>query len=116
MTKAYNITDLKERRKNLRKEATEQENLLWWHIRGKRIGSKFRRQHSIGGYILDFYCPEKKLIIEIDGGIHNKTNNQLNDRIRDKFFTDLDYKILRFTNDQIENKITEVIHKIKENL
>jgi len=113
MTKYYNITKLKNRRRELRRKSTHQESLLWEKLRNHRLGIKFRRQHSIGGYILDFYSPEKKLIIEIDGGIHNRKETKADDLVRDKFFTDLDYKILRFKNDDVERNINEVIKKIK---
>ena len=77
---------------------------------------KFRRQHSISGYILDFYCKEKRLIIEIDGEIHKKRENKEYDDVRDKYFTELNYKVLRFTNDEVENEIKEVVEKIKNYL
>jgi len=116
MTKFYNISKLKSRRIDLRRRETRQESILWWHLQAKRIGYKFRRQHSISGYILDFYCLEKKLIIEIDGGIHNTREIRLNDAVRDKFFRDLDYTILRFTNDQVDSDIFKVLTKIKSTL
>jgi very-short-patch-repair endonuclease len=116
MTKAYNLTELKDRRRDLRKKSTKQEHKLWWYLRGNRMGFKFRRQHSVEGYILDFYCPEKKLIIEIDGEIHNKKENQLNDRLRDKFFNELGCKILRFSNIDVDNNIKTVLKKIKDNI
>jgi very-short-patch-repair endonuclease len=62
MSKIHNISKLSDRRKELRKNQTPQEEKLWWYLRDKRSGIKFRRQHSIGGYILDFYCKDKKLI------------------------------------------------------
>ncbi len=113
MTKYYNIGKLKERRRELRRNSTFQEDLLWKQIRNCKLGVKFRRQHSIGGYILDFYCSKKKLIIEIDGEIHNTKKAQEYDAVRDKFFTDIDYKILRFRNNEIKKNINRVIEKIK---
>jgi len=86
---------------------------LWWYLRDKRLGCKFRRQHSIGGYILDFICKEKKLIIEIDGGIHLKKENKEYDEIRDKYFDELDYKVLRFRNEEVENSVEKVVARIK---
>ena len=102
-----------ERRKELRKNQTPEEEKLWWYLKDKRLGSKFRRQHSIGGYILDFYCKEKRLIIEVDGEIHKKKEY---DSVRDKYFTELDYKILRFRNEEIENDVKKVVEEIKNHL
>jgi very-short-patch-repair endonuclease len=111
--KIHNIQKLLDRRKELRKRQTKQEEKLWWYLKDKRLGFKFRRQHSVGGYILDFYCKEKRLIIEIDGGIHQTKENSEYDKIRDKFFTELDYKVLRFRNGEVEENIKRVIEKIK---
>ena len=116
MMKIHNIQRLSNRRKELRKNQTPQEEKLWWYLRDKRLGCKFRRQHSVGGYILDFICKEKKLIVEIDGGIHLQKENKEYDDVRDKYFRELDYKILRFTNNEIENEIEKVVEKIKSYL
>ncbi len=62
---------------------------------------------------MDFYCKDKKLIVEIDGEIHNTKENREYDEVRDKFFTQLDYKVLRISNNEIENNIKEVLEKIK---
>jgi very-short-patch-repair endonuclease len=109
----HNILELGDRRRKLRKNATSQEKLLWERLRNRKTGSKFKRQYSIGGYILDFYCAEKRLIVEIDGGIHRNRENQEYDRIRDKYFEDLEYKTLRISNDEVEQDIDRVIKKIK---
>jgi leucyl-tRNA synthetase len=114
--KIHNIQRLLERRKELRKNQTPQEERLWWYLRDKRLGIKFRRQHSVGGYILDFYCKEKRLIIEIDGGIHLQKENKEYDEVRDKYFEELGYKTLRFTNNEVENNIKKVLEKIKSHL
>ena len=83
----HNITKLIERRKELRNKSTPEEILLWLRLKNSQTGFKFRRQHSIGGYIADFYCPSKKLIIEIDGPQHLK--NKEYDKIRS------DYNVLK---------------------
>jgi len=67
MNTIHNIKSKEHARKQLRKSATPQEIILWSKIRRKQLNYKFRRQHSIGKYIVDFYCPKKKLIIELDG-------------------------------------------------
>lgn len=108
----HNNEVLKERRKELRQRQTKAEEILWWHLRRKSFGIKFKRQHSIGGYILDFYCPQKKLIIELDGEIHNTREAKEYDEVRDKYFRELDYKILRFKNAEVENNFEMVLEKI----
>src|SRR3990167_9008053 len=116
MKGVHNIKKLSERRKELRKNATFEENLLWQRLRDTQLGVKFKRQHSIGGYILDFYCSKKKLIVEVDGEIHNTFEAREWDKIRDKFFTDLDYKVLRIWNREVKENIDDVLQKIKESL
>ena len=112
MTVVYNILKLKERRIDLRYNQTPQEVLLWTHLRRKQLGFKFRRQHSIGGYITDFYCPSKKLVVEIDGKEHSKKENKEYDKIRTDYFRGLDINVLRFTNTEININIDGVIQKI----
>lgn len=102
-----------DRRRELRNNQTKTEDILWQYLRGKKLGVKFRRQHSIGGYILDFYCIDKKLVIEIDGDVHNTVDAREYDRARDKFFTDLGFEVLRFKNSEIEEDVELVIQKIK---
>ncbi len=108
----HNIKSLFYRRKDLRNKSTSEEILLWLRLRNFQLGFKFRRQHSIGGYIVDFYCPSKKLIIEVDGPEHLIKENKEYDEVRTKFFEGLDIKVLRFTNGEINNNIDRVIQKI----
>ncbi|KKQ77534.1 MAG: hypothetical protein A3A96_02435 [Candidatus Zambryskibacteria bacterium RIFCSPLOWO2_01_FULL_39_39] len=109
----HNNEILKERRRELRQNSTKTEEILWWYLRDKKLGVKFKRQHSIGGYILDFYCPEKKLIIELDGEIHNTKEAKEYDAVRDKYFKELGYKVLRFKNRELENDTEKVLDRIK---
>jgi very-short-patch-repair endonuclease len=112
MKTIYNIKKLFERRKELRNNSTPEEILLWSKLKNSQINLKFRRQHSIGGYIVDFYCPTKRLVIEIDGSQHFTRDNQEYDKIRTYFFEGLDIKVLRFTNTEINTNIEEVLQKI----
>lgn len=88
-----NVTSLFYRRKELRNNSTPEEILLWLHLKSSQTGFKFRRQHSIGGYIADFYCPMKKLVVEIDGPIH--LQNKEYDKVRTDYLEGLDIKVLR---------------------
>ena len=112
MITIYNLKKFFERRKELRNNCTPQETLLWSKLKNSQIGFKWRRQHSIGGYIADFYCPSKRLVIEIDGSQHFTKDSQEYDEIRTEFFKRLDIKVLRFTNAEINTNIDGVVQKI----
>lgn len=99
--------------KKLRKNMTDEEKTLWFHLRAKRFsGFKFRRQIPINKYIVDFICFSKKLIIELDGSQHIDESNRFNDKVRDEFFKSQGYEILRFYNNQINNKLEDILIKI----
>ncbi len=99
----------------MRKYPTQAEALLWACLRAKRLeGYKFRRQHIIGTYIVDFYCPKCKLILEVDGSIHQA--RQIYDQSRECNLIARGYKILRFTNEEVLNDTDEVLKKIKDHL
>ena len=110
----HNNRTLSDRRKELRKNQTKAEEILWFELRNNKLGAKFKRQHSIGGYIADFYCQKCKLIVELDGEIHNQSEFRKNDIVRDKFFKELGYKGLRFKNEEVENNTEKVLEKICE--
>lgn len=106
-TKIKNIENVKK----LRKNSTPMEIKLWHYLRSHRfMDLKFRRQHALGKYIVDFICIEKKLIIEIDGGQHN--TQQEYDEIRTKFLNHLGYKVIRFWNNEVLNQFEIVKTKI----
>lgn len=111
MYKVFNHSKLLERRKKLRKELTPEEHKLWFYLKGKNLGVKFRRQHGIGSYIADFYCKEKNLVIELDGLQH--LENKEYDKERDLYLQTVGIKVLRFWNDDINKNIEEVLLKIK---
>ena len=113
MPRLINNFKRKEIRKELRKNQTPQEEKLWFEIRNNKLGAKFKRQHSIGGYITDFYCQKYKLIVELDGDIHSKKENKEYDEIRDKYFKELGYKILRIPNNEVDTDMEKVLEKIK---
>ncbi|CAN5718306.1 hypothetical protein BH11BAC4_BH11BAC4_12710 [soil metagenome] len=103
--------------KQNRKDPTEEENKIWQELRNRNIdGYKFRRQHPIAGYIPDFVCLEKKLIIEIDGGYHNHKEQQIFDSAREKWLSDFGYSMIRFTNEEVKNDLQNTLKKITEEL
>ena len=114
MTELFNIKSFRDRRRELRQKSTSQEKILWERLRNNELGYKFRRQYSVGGYILDFCCANKKLGIEIDGPVHQQSKEY--DKLRDTLTTDLGYTILRFSNSEVESDIEAVIHKISSTL
>ena len=115
MPQINNLPYLKERRKELRNNPTTQEYMLWSKLKNKQLlGFKFRRQHSLNHYIVDFYCPKLKLIIEVDGKIHLRQENQINDKERDKNLREMGFSILRFTNEEVELEIQSVINRIQD--
>ena len=109
-----NKPELKEYRRALRNEPTAEEILLWNHLKGKQLdGRKFRRQHSFGNFILDFYCPSEKLAIELDGHHHFTEEGRKVDSERDDFLSSHGIRILRFSNGEITKNTQQVIEKIK---
>ena len=97
----FNRPEQKARRRELRNRPTEAEHLLWYQLRGAQLdGRKFRRQHGIGPYIVDFYCPEEKLVIELDGDIHDEPEVKARDVIREAYLVGEGLKVLRFGNEQ----------------
>ncbi|OGE87834.1 MAG: hypothetical protein A3J07_03940 [Candidatus Doudnabacteria bacterium RIFCSPLOWO2_02_FULL_49_13] len=99
--------------KNLRKLQTPEEKRLWFLIKDRQLGSKFRRQVVIESYIADFCCFEKRLIIELDGNLHK--SKKANDLTRTKYLESQDFTVLRFWNSELEHERT-VINKIKDAL
>ena len=98
----------------LRHGMTEAERVLWNELKNRKMnGMKFRRQHPIHYYIADFYCHEKKLIIEVDGGIHKNKSIREHDENRSAEFEKMGISVIRVTNEQVLNSLGEVIDKIK---
>ena len=109
----YNSLKLKTRRKNLRNKAQDPEIILWSYLKGKQLqGCKFRRQYSIGNYIVDFYCPKLRLVIELDGEQHSKQGNIEYDKKRTDYLNSLSIKVLRYWNNEIYNNLNGVIDEI----
>ena len=113
MTEFYNRSVDKEKRRVLRNNPTEHERLIWERLKGKQvIGLKFRRQYSVGPYILDFYCPEVKLAVELDGSTHLVGDQPEYDANRTDFIERFGITLVRFTNDDIERNIEAVLAAI----
>jgi len=99
----------------LRNKPTITEEILWRKLRKYQLKVKFRRQFSVGNYILDFYCPERRLGIEVEGKIHLGRKDQDLYRLR-TLEKELGIKLLRFQNEEVEQNLSGVIGLIKEEL
>ena len=103
--------------RRLRREQTDAETLLWSQLRGRREdGYKFRRQHPVGSYVLDFACPSHKLAIEVDGHTHSTDSEITKDQSRTHFLESKGWTVIRFWNDDIFNDLQNVenfiLHKL----
>jgi type I restriction enzyme M protein len=106
-----------EHAKQLRHTQTEAEQKLWTLLRNRQLKEKkFRRQHPIADYVLDFYCHECKLAIELDGEHHNREEGKEHDAARTKFLNESGIKVLRFWNEEVMNDMDKVIERISEML
>ncbi len=111
-----NLKILEEKRKKLRNHLTPAEAVLWKHLQRSQLeGRKFRRQHSVGYFILDFYCPAEKLGVELDGAHHFTEEGQEYDRERTAFINAAGIRIVRFENKEVFINLEGVLKEIKEN-
>ena len=96
----------------LRKEETKPEKILWEKLRNSKFGIKFRRQHPIDKFILDFYAPKIKLAIELDGSVNKE--NQEYDKMRTEYLELKNIKVIRFWNSEVEKNLETVLEKIRK--
>jgi len=114
MTVLFNLDSNKNIRRNLRQQGVRAEIILWSKLRNKNLGYKFKRQFGIGKYIVDFYCPKKNLVIEIDGATHSTNKEIFNDNIRQKYLESLGLKVVRFTNLEVGQNMDGMLTEINE--
>jgi very-short-patch-repair endonuclease len=96
---------------------TGPETRLWSRLRARQLqGLKFRRQHGIGPYIVDFYCPERSLVIEVDGASHADADQIPKDQLRDRYFQSLGLHVIRYINDDILKNLDGVLENLAERL
>jgi very-short-patch-repair endonuclease len=104
--------EIEQAARKLRNNLTVAESRLWSALRNKQLeGLRFRCQHPVGNFILDFYCPACKLAVEVDGEIHVQQIDY--DEARTSELAKYGYKVLRFTNEQVMNNLPQVLEKIK---
>ena len=116
MTGGNNAYRLIEEAKRMRKEPTEAEAALWELLRDKKLGDKFRRQHLIDDFIVDFVCLSKNLVIEVDGGYHNDLTQKEYDEQRTLFLNEKGFRVIRFTNEEVLGNTEAVLKEIKQEL
>lgn len=113
----YYNKKLKSYSRALRKNMTDAEKLIWSKIRKKQLkGYQFYRQRIIGNYIVDYYCPKAKLVIEIDGGQHYTEKGKKRDKKRTEYLNSIGFKILRFSDREVFKNLQGIIEKIYETL
>ena len=106
--------EIYQRARELRDNATHAELILWGYLRTKPLGYKFRRQHPYSIYILDFYCHRKKLVIEVDGSIHDKEEIKALDALRQRQLEADGLTVIRFANEDIRTRLDAVMKNIEE--
>ncbi len=114
--KVFNRRDRKKFRLENRRNMNDLEIRVWNHLRGNQLGLKFRRQHSIGPYIVDFYCPAKRLVVEVDGDTHYEPDAVEYDRRRDEFLHNQGLTIMRYTNLEVRENLVGIFDAILEYL
>jgi very-short-patch-repair endonuclease len=110
--KIHNLTDKKTLRQKLRHNATPSEKVLWRSLKNSNLGVKFRRQHGVGPYVLDFYCPERRLAIEIQGSVHEDVLRSDYDAERHAYLVSQGIQVLYFENralSEISDYVVELI-------
>lgn len=113
----FDFSGLLDMARKLRKKQTPAESILWELLRDRKfLNLKFRRQHQFGAYIADFYCDEKKLVIEVDGGVHSDEKQAKKDKTRDAYMKSLGLTVLRFPNSEVLNNPESVLQKIAASL
>ena len=100
-----------QRAKELRREMTPAEKILWEELRANKLGVHFRRQQVIQGFIVDFYCHKSALVVEVDGDIHDLQKEE--DERREKVLSTLGLRIVRFGNDEVMRDLSAVVGRIK---
>ncbi|MEM7659013.1 MAG: endonuclease domain-containing protein [Bacteroidota bacterium] len=108
----HNLPYLREKRRALRKRMTPCEQLVWLRVRKSQLGLRIRRQHSIGNFIVDFYCARRGLIIEIDGKYHEDPMVALYDEYREHSLREMGFDFLRFKNEEVLTNLDQVIEQI----
>jgi very-short-patch-repair endonuclease len=116
MTKHYNKKSEQEKRRSLRNNTTYCEKIVWLHLRKKQLGYRFLRQYSVDHFVIDFYCPELKLAVELDGDVHEIPEQKEYDIARQKYLEAFGIKFVRITNEEFLGNPNKAFSKIEEQI
>lgn len=117
MTQHFNKSSEKVKRRNLRKNQTFCEKIMWTYLRDRKtLGYKFKRQYSIDHYVIDFYCPELKFAIELDGSVHDMPDKKEYDAYRQEYLEKFGITFCRITNDELMGNANMAFKKIEEEI
>ncbi len=116
MTEIFNRKEQTGVRKSLRKHMPDAELILWSRLKKRQAGAKFRRQHGIEGFVVDFYCPELKLAVEVDGDSHYKGDGQERDKIRSGQIEKYGISMIRFSNNEIDRNLNGVLMTLENRI
>lgn len=115
MTRLYNKSSEKNKRRKLRQNQTNAEELIWRFLRNRQLsGYKFKRQYSVDHFVIDFYCPELKLAVEIDGASHNGPDQQKKDISRQKYLEAFNIKYVRIKDEELLDNPNKAFNKIEK--
>jgi len=117
MTKHYNKSSEKEKRRKLRQNQTNAEDLVWRYLRNRQLlGYKFKRQYSVDHFVIDFYCPELKLAVELDGASHNNPEQIEYDIKRQKYLEEFNIKFVRIKDEDLFGNTNQAFMKIENTI
>jgi very-short-patch-repair endonuclease len=115
MTEIFNRSSEKQKRQRLRSHSPTAEQRLWFRLRNRQLlGYRFRRQYSVGHYVLDFYCPRLRLAIEVDGDSHFQADAPEYDQHRQRYIESLGIHVLRFTNTEVWEHLDDVVARVAD--
>jgi len=114
MTKHYNKKSEQEKRRYLRKQMTYCEKIVWTHLRKKQLGYRFLRQYSVDHFVIDFFCPELKLALEIDGETHNLPDQKKYDKKREEYLRKFNFSFVRIKDEELQSNPDKAFKKIEE--
>ena len=116
MTKYYNKKKEQEKRRSLRTNMTYCEKIVWMHLRKRQLGYRFLRQYSVDSFVIDFYCPELKLAIELDGDVHEIPEQKKYDKARQKYLEAFGIKFIRIKNEEFLGNPNKAFNRIEEKI
>jgi very-short-patch-repair endonuclease len=116
MTKHYNKKSEQEKRRSLRNNTTYCEKIVWLHLRKRQLGYRFLRQYSVDHFVIDFYCPELKLAVELDGNIHEILEQKEYDEARQKYLEKFGIEFIRITNEEFLGNPNKAFSKIEKKI